>query len=66
MTTLNLTVPDMACAACADTITKAVKSLDSNASIQADPKTKQVAVATTQNPEQIKQAIANAGYTVQT
>ncbi|NER84167.1 MAG: heavy-metal-associated domain-containing protein [Leptolyngbya sp. SIO1D8] len=66
MATLNLTVPDMACSACAETITKAVQALDVTASVQADPATKQVSIATTTEPEQIKQAIANAGYTVET
>lgn len=66
MTTLSLTVPDMACGACAETITKAVQALDTSASVQADPATKQVAIHTTCEPEQVKQAIAAAGYTVQT
>jgi len=65
MATLNLTVPDMACSACAETITKAVQTLDSGASVQADPETKKVDISTTSDPEQVKQAIADAGYTVQ-
>ena len=65
MATLNLTVPDMACSACAETITKAVQALDATASVQADPATKQVAISTAGEPEQVKQAIVEAGYTVQ-
>ncbi len=36
---LQLTVPNMACSACGDTITKAIKVIDPNAMVQADPKT---------------------------
>ncbi|MEH1872140.1 MAG: heavy-metal-associated domain-containing protein [Nostoc sp.] len=42
--TLQLKVPNMACSACGDTITKAVKSVDPTATVQADPKTKIVLV----------------------
>ncbi|MGF1522815.1 MAG: heavy-metal-associated domain-containing protein [Leptolyngbyaceae cyanobacterium] len=66
MTTLNLIISDMACAACAETITKAIQALDTAASVQADTTTKQVVVSTTAESEQIKQAIAQAGYTVET
>ncbi|MEL6385658.1 MAG: heavy-metal-associated domain-containing protein [Cyanobacteria bacterium J06626_18] len=65
MTHLNLTVPDMACAACAATITKAIQTVDAAASVQADTTTKQLMVATAAASEQVKQAIAQAGYTVQ-
>jgi copper chaperone len=64
MTTLNLTIPDMACAACAETITDAVRGLDSKASVQADTETKKVTISTTTDANQVKDAIANAGYTV--
>jgi copper chaperone len=61
---LQLTVPNMACSACSDTITNAIKAIDPAATIQADPKTKQVNVDTQQSEAAIKQAIADAGYTV--
>ena len=64
MTHLNLTVPDMACSACAEAITKAIQAVDAAASVQADMATKQVVVATSAESEQINQAIAQAGYTV--
>ncbi|NJM75361.1 MAG: heavy-metal-associated domain-containing protein [Acaryochloridaceae cyanobacterium RU_4_10] len=38
--TLHLTVPSMACSACAETIAKAVRSIDAAAQVTADPKTK--------------------------
>jgi copper chaperone len=62
--TLQLTVPNMACSACGDTITEAIKAIDSTATVQADPKTKQVSVETQQSKTAVKKAIADAGYTV--
>lgn len=60
--TLTLTVPNMACSACADNITNAVKTIDSGAIVQADPKTKLVSVETQVSEEKIKDALAEAGY----
>ena len=62
--TLQLTVPDMACSACSETITKAVQAIDPAAAIQADLKTKQVNVETQATEPEIKQAIINAGYSI--
>lgn len=62
---LQLTVPNMACSACGDTITKAIKAIDPAATIEADPKTKLVNVETQASEAAIKQAIAEAGYTVE-
>ena len=61
---LQLTVPDLAGSACSETITKAVKAIDSTATVQADPKTKQVNVEAQVTEAEIKQAITGAGYTV--
>ena len=64
MTSLQLTVPSMACAACAETITKAVQTIDPGATVQANPNTKQVTIET-QAPEQsVTQAITAAGYPI--
>jgi copper chaperone len=63
--TLEFTVPNMACSACSETIIKAVMAIDSNATVQADPKTKRVAIETQTDETVIKQAIAAAGYTVE-
>ena len=60
--TLSLTIPDMACSACADTITQAVKALDAAATIAANTDTKVVTIET-QTPEAaVKAAIVAAGY----
>ncbi|MBE9201807.1 MULTISPECIES: heavy-metal-associated domain-containing protein [unclassified Nodularia (in: cyanobacteria)] len=60
--TLKLTVPNMACSACATNITNAVKTVDANATIQADPQTKFVNVDTQASETAIKDALAAAGY----
>lgn len=60
--TLQLKVPKMACSACVNTITKAVKTIDTNATVQADPKTKIVSVETQAPETAIKKAIAAVGY----
>lgn len=65
MTSLNLKVPDMACSACAETITKAVQGVDTLASIHADTDTKEVTIVTSSEADLVKQAIADAGYTVE-
>jgi copper chaperone len=62
--TLQLTVPNMACSACGETITKAVIAVDPSAKVETDPKTKLVNIETQAAESQIKEAIAAAGYTV--
>lgn len=64
MMNLELTVPNMACSACGETITKAIQALDSKAIVQTDPKTKVVKVTTEAAEAEIKQVITAAGYTV--
>jgi copper chaperone len=62
--TLHLTVPSMACSACAETITKAVRTIDAAATLIADLKTKQVAIETVQAESAVRDAISKAGYPV--
>ena len=59
---LQLKVPDMACGSCERTIRQAIKTVDANASIQGDPKTKIVLVETEFSESAIKKAIAQVGY----
>jgi copper chaperone len=61
---LQLNVPDMTCGGCVSTITYAVKTVDANASIHGDPKTKIVLVETESPEAAIKSAITAAGYQV--
>lgn len=60
--TIKLTVPGMACSACANNITNAVKAVDANANVEADPKTKLVNVDTQVSETAIKEALVAAGY----
>ncbi len=60
--TLQLTVPKMACSACANTITKAVQAVDLAATVEADLKTKLVTIQTVKPETEIRQAIASFGY----
>lgn len=62
MTTMQLRVPDMACAACGETITKAIQAIDPMAVVQANPSTKEVQVETLAAETAIRAAIAEAGY----
>ncbi|BAY89715.1 MULTISPECIES: heavy-metal-associated domain-containing protein [unclassified Tolypothrix] len=60
--TLQLTIPNMACSACANNITNALKVVDANANIQADPQTKLVTIDTQASETVIKEVLAAAGY----
>jgi copper chaperone len=62
--TLQFKVSSMACSACGDTITKAIKEVDPTATVQAEPKTKLVEIETQASSEAIAEAITAAGYTV--
>lgn len=59
---LQLKVPKIACASCVNTVTKAVKSIDATAKVEADTKTKMVSIETEKSEAEIKNAIAAAGY----
>lgn len=60
--TLQLIVPNMACGACAKTITSAIQALDAEATVAADPKTKQVDIETATAETAIRAALEKAGY----
>lgn len=62
--TVQLKVPSMACSACSDTVIKAVKAIDPTASVQADLKTKLVAIETQASEAAIREAITTAGYAI--
>ncbi|HEY9849130.1 MAG TPA: heavy-metal-associated domain-containing protein [Leptolyngbyaceae cyanobacterium] len=61
---LQLKVPNMACSACGEKITKAIKTLDPAANVQADSKTKLVNIETQASEAAVTEAITSAGYTV--
>ena len=60
--TIKLKVPNIACSACVNTVTKAIHSVDANATVEADTKTKIVNVQSQQSEKKIKEVIAEAGY----
>jgi copper chaperone len=64
MMTIQFKVPNMACSACGETITKAVKGVDPSATVRSDPKTKLVEIETQISKDAIAQAITAAGYPV--
>ena len=59
---LQLTVPNMACEACAKNITTAIKTLDAQATVTADPKTKRVDIETETAEAAVRAALEKAGY----
>lgn len=62
---LQFIVPDMDCQGCVSSITAAIQRLDSRARVAADLETKQVVVGARAEPDDIKHAIEDAGFTVQ-
>jgi len=60
--TLNIMVPKLACSACIDRVKKAVMSVDSKATIEADTKSKMVNVRTSFSEAEIKKVLISAGY----
>ncbi|HSM80260.1 MAG TPA: heavy-metal-associated domain-containing protein [Nodosilinea sp.] len=65
MTTLSVTVPDMACGACASTITQAVQAVDPSAQVNANLDAKTVEITASVTAAALTEAIQQAGYTVQ-
>ncbi|USR90659.1 heavy-metal-associated domain-containing protein [Phormidium yuhuli AB48] len=61
---IEVKIPDMACGACASTITEAIQKLDATAEVRANLETKLVSIETTQPDETVKSVITEAGYTV--
>ncbi|MGD1716502.1 heavy-metal-associated domain-containing protein [Dapis sp. BLCC M172] len=63
--TMQLKVPSIACSGCADTITKAIKNLESEADVQVDVEQKIVTVEAKASEESIKEVITASGHTVE-
>ncbi len=62
---LTLKVPDIACQGCAKNITESIHATESDAKVSVDVQAKTVTVESTSNPESIKKAIVDAGYTIE-
>ncbi|HLO47963.1 MAG TPA: heavy-metal-associated domain-containing protein [Kamptonema sp.] len=61
---IKLNVPSIVCSGCADTITKAIKTVESEANVNVDVAAKTVTVEAQASEESIKQAISATGHTV--
>lgn len=61
---LDLTIPNLACSACVETLTKGVHRVNAAAQMTADPKIKQVSIISEASETTIKDAITTAGYTM--
>lgn len=59
---MELEVKDMSCGGCARSITNAVKQVDPAASVDVDIEQKTVKVTSTVPPEDVLNAISEAGY----
>lgn len=59
---LKLKVPDMTCGHCAQTVEKAVKSLDPDAEISVDMAQKIVTVRTAAQERKVSEIVRSAGY----
>ena len=59
---LKLKVPDMTCGHCAQTIGKAIKSVDPKAEVTVDLAQKTVSVHTTAPEQRVSEVVRAAGY----
>lgn len=62
MNSIQLHIPTMKCSGCAASITKAVKALDSNARVDADPATKRVKIESNADGAVIVTTLTTAGF----
>jgi copper chaperone len=62
--TVNLTVPSIMCDGCAQTVTKAIQSVDAQAQVSIDLARKQVSIETTASLTDLTTAIGEAGHEV--
>ena len=59
---IELTINDMTCGGCVASITRVVKGLDANATVDADVASKRVKINSVASSERVIAAIADAGY----
>ena len=59
---IELNVNDMTCGGCVASITRVVKGLDANATIDADVASKRVKIESVIDSDKVLAAIADAGY----
>ena len=59
---IELTVNDMTCGGCVASITRVVKGLDANATVDADVASKRVKITSAVSADNVIAAISDAGY----
>lgn len=59
---MQLHIENMTCSGCVRTVTRAIHSVDSAATVNADPEHHTVEVGTSAPRAEIETALANAGY----
>ena len=59
---IELTLKDMSCGHCSGVVTKTVKALDANASVDIDLTTKKVKIDTRVDAAALSKALTEAGY----
>lgn len=59
---MKFAVPDLSCGHCVSTVTRVIKALDPQATVEADVAAKTVTTATTASSEAVVRAMAEAGY----
>ena len=62
---LKLTVPNIMCDGCGETITDSIHTMEPDAKIDVDVQAKTVTVESAASEETIKQAIVAAGFTIE-
>ena len=59
---MKFAVPDLSCGHCVSTVTRVIKALDPQATVEADVAAKTVTAATTASSEAVARAMDEAGY----
>jgi Copper chaperone len=62
---MELTVKDMHCGHCVQSITKAIEALDSSAKVEADLDARKVRVQTGASEDEVKKALSAIGFDVE-
>ncbi len=59
---MKFAVPDLSCGHCVSTVTRVIKALDPQATVEADVAAKTVTATTTASSEAVARAMDEAGY----
>lgn len=59
---MKFNVPDLSCAHCVSTVTRAIKTLDAKARVEVDLASRTIATSASADAAAISQALAEAGY----